>query len=224
MCDTSNNTYEATALTYTSAPLTSATDITGLITANLWAKLSTTDATLVAVLSEVEPDGKSDQITAGFLQASLRAIEPSLETYGPGHIVTRPWHPFTKESQQAVTPNQPTEYNIEIYPTGDIVPAGDRLRLTIGTANTFTGMPNVPTLGQELGGTITLLHGGGHNSYLQLPYAPRGAYSPPDEGDPWTARGGDGDHRGGSHAVRRSRKPGSDPRGREREHRTDGGV
>jgi putative CocE/NonD family hydrolase len=172
VCDTTNNTYEASSLTYTTPALASPEKIAGLLTANLWASISTSDATMVAVLSEVEPDGKSEQITAGFLQASQRAVDPSLETYGPKHIVIRPWHPFTKESQQPVTANEPTEYNIEIYPTGVIVPAGDRLRLTIGTANTFTGLPTVPTLGQELGGTITVLHGGGHNSYVQLPIVP----------------------------------------------------
>ncbi len=171
ICDKTNNTYEASSLTYTTAPLSAPETIEGLLKTNLWATLSTSDATMVAVLSEVEPDGKSEQITAGFLQASLRATDPSLATYGPKHIVTRPWHPFTKESQQAVTPGQPTEYEVEIYPTGVIVPAGDRLRLTIGTANTFTGTPSVPTLGQELGGTITLLHGGAHDSYVQLPAA-----------------------------------------------------
>ena len=171
LCDTTNNTFEATALTYSTAPLATPDTIEGLLKANLWASLSTSDATLVAILSEVEPDGKSEQITAGFLQASQRATDPSLATYGPKHVVTRPWHPFTKESQHAVAPGQPTEYEVEIYPTGVIVPAGDRLRLTIGTANTFTGTPTLPTLGQELGGTITLLHGGGHDSYVQLPVA-----------------------------------------------------
>ncbi len=172
VCDTTNNTYEATSLTYTTQPLSAPETLTGLTTANLWASISTTDATMVAVLSEVEPDGKSEQITAGFLQASQRAVDPELETYGPHHVVIRPWHPFTKESQKAVTPNEPTEYDIEIYPTGVIVPAGDRLRLTIGTANTFVGSPTVPTLGQELGGTITVLHGGTHDSYVQLPAQP----------------------------------------------------
>jgi hypothetical protein len=28
----------------------------------------------------------------------------------------RPWHPFSKESQAAVTPGAPTAYDIEIYP------------------------------------------------------------------------------------------------------------
>jgi putative CocE/NonD family hydrolase len=174
-CDTNNATYETTALTYTTAPLASEMKFTGLITGDLWAKLSTTDATLVAVLSDVEPSGASNQITAGFLMASQRAVNPKLATYtkfNGERLMIRPWHPFTKASQKAVTPNEPTEYKIEIYPTSAVLKAGDRLRLTIGTANTFTDVPPVPVLGQELGGTITLMHGPGHDSTVLLPLAP----------------------------------------------------
>jgi putative CocE/NonD family hydrolase len=171
-CDTNNNTYEATALTYTSQPVQAPTKITGLITANLWADLSTTDGTLIAVLSEVEPSGASNQITAGFLLASQRAVDPQLSTYGPKHLMIRPWHPFTKESQQAVTPNEPTEYNVEIYPTSDIVKPGNRLRLTIGTADTVSTLTPLPSLGQELGGTLTILHDAQHPSNVLLPFTP----------------------------------------------------
>jgi uncharacterized protein len=170
VCDTNNNTYEATSLTYTTQPVTTATKITGLITANLWATLSTTDATLVAVLSEVEPSGASNQITAGFLLASQRDVDPELSTYGPKHLMIRPWHPFTKESQKAVTAGEPTEYKIEIYPTSDIVKPGNRLRLTIGTADTFSTLPPEETLGQSLGGTITILHDAQYPSNVLLPF------------------------------------------------------
>jgi uncharacterized protein len=172
VCDENNNTFEATGLTYTTQPMQSSTEITGLITADLWAELSTTDATLVAVLSEVEPNGVSTQLTAGYLQASQRAVDPELSTYGSRKLMIRPWHPYTKESQQAVTPNQPTEYKIEVYPTSAIIKAGNRLRLTIGTADTFTSTPSVPVLGEEAGGTITVLHGPHHASNVLLPFAP----------------------------------------------------
>jgi uncharacterized protein len=172
VCDTNNLSYEATSLTYTTGPLQAETKITGLITANVWAELSATDATLVAVLSDVEPSGASNQLTAGFLMASQRAVNAKLSTYTPEHLMIRPWHPFTKQSQQAVTPNQPTEYKIEIYPTSANIKAGDRLRLTLGTANTFSSAPPLPDLGQQLGGTITVLHGGRYDSNLQLPTVP----------------------------------------------------
>ncbi len=174
-CDTNNATYEASSLTYTTAPLTASMKFTGLITADLWAKLSTTDATLVAVLSDVEASGASNQITAGFLMASQRAVDPKLATYtrfNGERLMIRPWHPFTKASQKAVAPGEPTEYKIEIYPTSAIVKAGDRLRLTIGTANTFSDAPSLPTLGQELGGTIAVLHGGRYDSNVVLPMTP----------------------------------------------------
>ena len=172
VCDTDNQTYEATSLTYTTAPMQADTRISGLITADLWAKLTSTDATLISVLSEVEPSGASNQITGGYLLASQRAIDPARSTYGPRQLMIRPWHPFTKESQQAVAPNEATEYKIEIYPTSAIIKAGDRLRLTLGTANTFTTLTPLPDLGQELGGTITLLHDGQHQSNVLLPFAP----------------------------------------------------
>jgi uncharacterized protein len=174
-CDTNNVTYEASSLTYTTAPLAGGMKFTGLITADLWAKLSSTDATLTAVLSDVEPSGASNQITAGFLMASQRAIDPKLSTYvkyNGEKLMVRPWHPFTKATQKAVPPNEATEYKIEIYPTSAIIKPGDRLRLTIGTANTFSDVPSVPTLGQELGGTITLLHGPGWDSTVLLPITP----------------------------------------------------
>jgi predicted acyl esterase len=87
-------------------------------------------------------------------------------------LMIRPWHPYTKESQKAVTPHEPTEYKIEIYPTSDIVKPGNRLRLTIGTANTFTTLTPLPSLGQELGGTLTVLHDAQHPSNVVLPVAP----------------------------------------------------
>jgi putative CocE/NonD family hydrolase len=172
VCDTNNSSYEATSLTYTTAPLPADTKIAGLISANLWAELSATDATLVGVLSDVGPSGTSNQLTAGFLMASQRAVDPKLSTYNRERVMIRPWHPFTKASQKPVTPNQPTEYKLEIYPTAAVVKAGDRLRLTIGTANTFSSMPPLPVLGSELGGTITVLHGSRYDSSLLLPIAP----------------------------------------------------
>jgi putative CocE/NonD family hydrolase len=172
VCDTNNSTYEASSLTYTTPPLQADTTLTGLITANLWAELSTTDATLVGVLSDVSPSGTSNQLTAGFLMASQRAVDTKLSTHNAEHVIIRPWHPYTKASQQPVTPNQPTEYKIEIYPTSAVVKAGDRLRLTIGTANTFSDAPPLPVLGNELGGTITVLHGARYDSNLLLPIAP----------------------------------------------------
>jgi putative CocE/NonD family hydrolase len=168
-CETDNRTYEASSLTYTSAPLTKDTTLNGPIVANVWAELTSKDATLVGVLSDVGADSSSNQVTAGFLLASQRAIDPKRSTYGPGGVLIRPFHPFTRASQRDVTPNDPQLYRIEIYPTNAIFKKGDRLRLTIGTADTPATSTPVPALANELGGEIRVLHGGRYDSNVLLP-------------------------------------------------------
>jgi hypothetical protein len=169
-CETDNRTFEATSLTYTTPALEADTQVTGLITADVWATVSgAKDATLVAVLSDVDPSGASNQVTAGFLLASQRAVDPERSTYGPGGLMVRPFHPFTRESQKPVEPNQPSRYRIEIYPTSQVFKAGHRLRLTIGTANSPTTQTPLPALADELGGSIRVLRGARYDSHLLLP-------------------------------------------------------
>jgi putative CocE/NonD family hydrolase len=168
-CETDNRTFEASALTYTTEPLEQDTEVTGLISANLWATLSRPDANLVAVLSDVAPSGESTQLTAGFLQASHRAVDAGRSTRGPGGTVIRPFHPFTREAAEPVEPNEPQLYRIEIYPTSNVFKAGHRIRLTLSTANTPTTAPSLPAVGEQAGGTIRVLRGGRYDSHVLLP-------------------------------------------------------
>ncbi len=51
--------------------------MTGPIVAHIWAELNgASDATLVAVLSDVNPQGQSNQLTAGYLLASQHGARP----------------------------------------------------------------------------------------------------------------------------------------------------
>jgi hypothetical protein len=90
---------------------------------------------------------------------------------GNGALI-RPFHPFTRESQESVTPNDPALYRIEIYPTSAIFRKGDRIRLTIGSADTPATSPSLPVLADSLGGEIRVLHGGRYASHVLLPVAP----------------------------------------------------
>ena len=173
-CETDGSTYETSSLTYTTAPLKSDTEVTGPIVGHVWAELSgATDATLIAVLSDVNPQGQSNQLTAGYLLASQRAVDTRLSTHARG-VMIRPWHPFTQASQKPVPPNQPELYRIEIYPTSNVFKAGDRIRLTIGTADTPATLAPVPDLLNEAGGQLLVLRGPTHASYVQLPVIPAG--------------------------------------------------
>jgi hypothetical protein len=168
-CETDNRTWEATSLTYTTEPLEKDTKLTGPIVANVWAELTSKDATLAGVLSDVDPSGASSQVSAGFLLASQRAIDERKSTRGPHGVIIRPFHPFTKASQKPVTANDPALYRIEIYPTDAIVKKGDRIRFTLGTADTPATMTPLPDLANELGGEIRVLHGGRYASSVLLP-------------------------------------------------------
>jgi predicted acyl esterase len=130
---------------------------------------SAKDATIVAVLSDVDPaSGSSNQVTAGFLLASQRAVDRSKSWFSPDGQLIRPWHPFTRASQQPVVPNDANEYQIEIYPTSQVIKKGHQIRLTIGTANTPATSTPLPDLVHETG-TITLLHGPSYPSNVLLP-------------------------------------------------------
>lgn len=169
-CDTDNSTWEASGLTYTTPPLTKDTELTGPVMADIWAELtSAKDATLVAVLSDVDPaSGKSNQVTAGFLLASQRAVDRKKSWFSPEHQLIRPWHPFTRESQQPVVPGEANEYQIEIYPTSQVFKKGHQIRLTVGSADTPATQAPLPDLVNELG-TLTLLHGPAYPSNVLLP-------------------------------------------------------
>jgi hypothetical protein len=171
-CETDNRTWEASGISYTSEPLAQDLKLTGPVVANVWAELTSKDATLVSVLSDVAPSGESNQITAGFLLASQRAVDPARSTYDPGGTLIRPFHPFTRASRQPVTPNDPALYQIEIYPTSAIFRKGDRIRLTIGSADTPATAASLPSLADSLGGEIRVLHGGSYASHVLLPVAP----------------------------------------------------
>ena len=176
-CETDNSTYEASSLTYTTPPLKSDSEVTGPIVAHVWAELSgASDATLTAVVSDVNPQGQSNQLTAGFLLASQRAVDRNLSTFAHG-VLIRPWHPFTRASQKPVPPNEPQLYEIEIYPTSNVFKAGDRIRLTIGTANTPGTATPAPDLLNEVGGQLRILRGPTYDSYVQLPVVPAGSGS-----------------------------------------------
>ncbi|HKN94428.1 MAG TPA: CocE/NonD family hydrolase [Thermoleophilaceae bacterium] len=173
-CETDGSTYEASSLTYTTPPLKSDTEVTGPILGNIWAELNgASDATLIAVLSDVNPQGQSNQLSAGYLLASQRAVDPKLSTYARG-VMIRPWHPFTRASQQPVPPGDPQLYQIEIYPTSNVFKAGDRIRLTIATANTPGTATPAPDLLNEAGGELRVLRGPAYDSYVQLPVIPAG--------------------------------------------------
>jgi len=142
-------------ISYTTAPFTTPRTLAGPITATIYASSSTPETELVAELEDVTPSGASYPLTEGALLGSLRAVDRARSWSSHGVIVL-PYHPYTQESAQPVSPGAVTEYQIEIFPTLATIAKGDQLRLTLST----TDSPHLTPLPQQLpqlqGGTYAI--------------------------------------------------------------------
>ena len=120
-------------LTFSTPPMAEAMEITGPVAAKLFVSSDTTDADLFLVLRVFDPPdkevvfvGSNDPRTPvglGWLRASHRKLDPKEST------PYRPWH--THDEEWPLTPGEPVELDIEIWPTSIVVPPGYRLALSV---------------------------------------------------------------------------------------------
>lgn len=147
-------------LTYTTPPLTEDMELTGHPILHLWLSSSTTDADVFAYLEQVDADGLSNYVTEGALRASLRATSTP-----PSAYLDLPYHRFYREDVAELTPGQPVELVFDLLPTSILVHAGERVRLTITSAD--SGNANTPV--RSPAPVISVYRNTQHASYLVLP-------------------------------------------------------
>ncbi len=145
--------YETTGegVTFSTVPFTQETEITGPVAARLFVSSDTADADLFLVLRLFDPHdrevtfvGTNDPrvpVGLGWLRASHRKLDPAMS------LPCRPWH--THDEPWPLTPGEPVEMDIEIWPTCIVVPKGYRLALTVaGKDYEFDGtdaaLPHAP--------------------------------------------------------------------------------
>jgi len=120
-------------LTFLSEPLASETEFTGPIAAGLRLASTTADADLFLVfrvftadLREVTFVGAIDPhtpVAQGWLRASHRKLDTEL---------SRSWRPYhTHDEVEPLTPGQPVDVAVELWPTSVVVPAGYRIALSV---------------------------------------------------------------------------------------------
>jgi predicted acyl esterase len=132
---TTTLTYETTSdgLFFSTPPMTEPIELTGPVAAKLWVSSDTTDADLFLALRVMDPDdkevtfiGSNDPRTPvglGWLRASQRKLDATKsEPY-------RPWH--SHDESQPLTPGEPVELDIEIWPTSIVIPPEYRLVLNV---------------------------------------------------------------------------------------------
>ncbi|MCX2748091.1 CocE/NonD family hydrolase [Arthrobacter sp. MI7-26] len=179
-------------------PFRETTEITGPLACHLWVSSSGTDADLFVVVRLFDPDGIEAffegsvdtrvPLTQGWLRASHRELDIQL---------SRPDRPYHSHARALpLTPGEPVELAIEVWPTSIVVPTGYSLGLTVlgrdfdhGRRDAEEGMMAIESTGvgpfthrdpeDRAAGTlenlrITVHSSAEHPSYLLVPIIPGG--------------------------------------------------
>ena len=141
---------EAKVLTWTTPPLTVATEVTGYPKLSVWAAASATDGDLVFSLDDVAPDGTSRQVIQAYLNAPHAASLTAPTPLPPGVV---------------------QHYTFDMLPTAYVFQAGHRLRLALaGGARAAADLPFPQGPGPNpAANDWTVLSDPAHPSSLELP-------------------------------------------------------
>jgi putative CocE/NonD family hydrolase len=152
-------------LTYTSAPLSQATTVTGIgrVTLTVTGLHGARHGALYAYLEDVQPDGNVTYITEGELALADRAVAPKQdnplwrELRTPRTYARAAASPFPLDTSQQIT--------FDLLPTSVQFQPGDRIRIAIAAADpdSFQLMPS------DGNATYRISHDPGSPSFVDLP-------------------------------------------------------
>jgi uncharacterized protein len=169
-CTNDNRPNEPTGVTYTTGRLSRPMRLNGPVTANLWVSTTARDAVVSVRVSDVAPNGRSRELTGGWLAASFRALDGRRSRFVRGRLV-QPWHPFTRRSVLGVPAGKPMKLAVEVFPLNAVIKPGHRLRIAVGPSDFPHAVPPAPQLGRTLGGVVRVLSGPRNPSQVILPTA-----------------------------------------------------
>lgn len=147
-------------LVYTSHPLSEPLEVTGPVTAELWAATSAVDTDWTMKLVDVHPDGAAINVADGIVRAKFREsrLEPRL-----------------------LEPNAVLRYDIDLGATSNLFEAGHCIRVEVASSN-FPTYDRNPNTGRPLGvdaissavtARQTVFHDAARPSRIRLPIVPR---------------------------------------------------
>jgi putative CocE/NonD family hydrolase len=114
-------------LTYTSAPLTEDTEITGYPVVTLHVASTHTDGAFYGYLEDVDPSGYVTYVTEG----QLRALHRKVSGETPPYELLIPYHTFKQADGQPLVPGEISEITFGLQPTSVLIRAGHRIRVAI---------------------------------------------------------------------------------------------
>jgi len=146
-------------LCYTTPALEQDVEVTGPITATLYASSDALDTDFTVKLVDVYPDGKAVNIQDGIARARYRNNDPE--------------HPTP------LTPGAVEEYPLDLWATSNLFPAGHRIRVEVSSSNfprfnrnLNTGEP-VPGATRTVKAKQSIAHDPDRPSRVTLPIIPR---------------------------------------------------
>lgn len=143
-------------LEWTSAELSHDLDLTGNAELVLHASSTAADTGWIATLFDVDDSGRVDPVTAGYLRASVRAVDETASEPGSPKLPCR--------RAEAVPIGETTDYRIPLVATARRLPAGHRLRLVLTSDDQPETSPAIMGFRHATVGTSTLntVHPGSH--------------------------------------------------------------
>jgi putative CocE/NonD family hydrolase len=151
------------SLTYTSAPLTTDSELTGFPVVSLYVSSTAKDQDFFAYLEEVDSDGRSTLLTEGMMRAATRATrDPPFDNEG------LPWHPDYNTDQKELEPGVPTKLDFALYPFSNNVRKGHRLRVTVNSFDDGWFSPQI-----EPAPVVSVYHDAQHPSSISVPFIAR---------------------------------------------------
>ncbi|MFC7755454.1 CocE/NonD family hydrolase [Tsukamurella soli] len=139
-CYDDNRLAETNALTFTSAPVSQGTVISGPIDLHVLTKLDGTDGYWSVMVTDVAPDGRSSVISSGQLTTSLRAIDDADSQRDSAGDYTAPYYKLDIKARQLVRPGQLVPLDIGTHGTDAYLAPGHRLRVDVFALNLIKGM------------------------------------------------------------------------------------
>jgi len=150
---------------YETAPLAQDMEITGPMTATIWAATDATDTDWNVMILDVHPDGRALRIQDGVMR----------QRFARG---------FATETRLA--PNEAHAINIDLWFTAIVIPKGHRIRVAVSSAAFPKYDRNLNTGGDNERDTSfvsarqSIFHDAQHASFVRLPVIPRVARELPE--------------------------------------------
>ncbi len=153
------NAADALMLTYTTAPLKEAVQITGTPVITLHLSTTHEEGAIFVYLEDVDPNGQSRYITEGGLLLEHRKLTHHEMFDG------LPYHSFKQSDASPMPVGKTEEITFRLHPTSVLIQEGHSIRIGIAGADKDT-FDRVPTEGTP---TFTIYRNQEYISFLELP-------------------------------------------------------